>query len=160
MPCSLFTYHAYGSWMPDRKQGYVKRHQGVLPQDLPMHRLYKKAMTEESVEFFSEHQRCAIESLIKSQTPQRFELHYIATDASHLHALLAWRDERNVVAMRGLVKGSVSRALNDAIHRRTWFSEGGSRKQVRNREHFDFLMEVYLPKHSGWKWSVAKGFHR
>lgn len=160
MPCCLFTYHAYGSWLPDRQQGYVKRGQGILPQDMLKHRLYAKAMTEEIVNFSSEHQRCVIESLIKSQTPQRFELHGIATAPTHLHALLAWRDERNVVAMRGLVKGSVSRALNSAFLRRTWLSEGGSRKQVRTREHFDYLLTVYLPKHSGWKWSVAKGFYR
>src|SRR4051794_35604479 len=29
MPCYLFTYHAYGSWMPDHKRGYVHRGQGV-----------------------------------------------------------------------------------------------------------------------------------
>ena len=160
MPCYLFTYHAYGSWLPDRKQGYVKRHQGILPQDMQKHGLYAKAMTEEIVNFSSEHQRCIIESLIKSQTPQRFELHYVATDPTHVHALLAWRDDRNVVAMPGLVKGSISRELNAAMKRRTWLSEGGSRKQVRNREHFDYLMTTYLPKHSGWKWSVAERFHR
>jgi REP element-mobilizing transposase RayT len=160
MPCCLFTYHAYGSWMPDRKQGYVKRHQGVLPQALPMHRLYKKAMAEVKVEFFSEHQRSIIETLLRSQTPQRFDLHFVATDPTHVHALLAWRDERNIVAMRGHVKGSISRGLNAALQHRTWLSEGGSRKQVRNREHFDYLTAVYLPKHSGWKWSLAKGFHR
>ena len=160
MPCCLFTYHAYGSWMPDRKQGYVKRRQGILPPDMQKHRLYTKAMIEEVVTFYSEHQRCAIETLLKSQTPQRFELHYVATDPTHIHALLAWRDDRNVVAMRGLVKGSISRGLNAAVNHRTWLSEGGSRKQARDREHFDYLMAVYLPKHSGWKWSLAKGFHR
>jgi len=160
MPCCLFTYHAYGSWLPNRQQGYVKRRQGILPQDMQKHRLYANAMTEETATFYSEHQRCAIETLIKSQTPQRLELHSVATDPTHLHALLAWRDERNIVAMRGLVKGSISRGLNVGMQHRTWLSDGGSRKQVRNREHFDYLMTVYLPKHSGWKWSLAKGFHR
>ena len=160
MPCCLFTYHAYGSWLPDRSQGYVRRGQGILPQDMHKHRLYAKAMAEKTVTFYSEHQRRAIECLIKSQTPQRFDLHYLATDPTHIHALLAWRDERNIVAMRGLIKGSISRGLNAAMERRTWLSEGGSRKQVRNREHFDYLMRVYLPKHSGWKWNLAEGFHR
>ena len=160
MPCCLFTYHAYGSWLPDRQQGYVRRGEGILPQDMRKHRLYAKAMTEEIVNFSAEHQRCAIDCLVKSQLPQRFELHYIATDSTHIHALLAWRDERNIVALRGLIKGSISRGLNAAIQHRTWLSEGGSRKQVRDREHFDYLMTVYLPKHSGWKWSVANGGHR
>lgn len=160
MPCCLFTYHAYGSWLPNRPQGYVKRGQGILPQDMRKHRLYAKAMTEDIVCFSVEHQRHAIESLVKSQAPQRFELHYVATDPTHVHALLAWRDERNIVAMRGLVKGSISRAFNQAFAVRTWLSEGGSRKQVCNREHFDYLMAVYLPKHSEWKWNAAVGLHR
>ncbi|MEM1305417.1 MAG: hypothetical protein AAGG46_11005, partial [Planctomycetota bacterium] len=29
MPVYLFTYHTYGSWLPDRPQGYVQRDQGI-----------------------------------------------------------------------------------------------------------------------------------
>ena len=33
MPCYLFTFHAYGTWMPDREEGFVRREQGILPPD-------------------------------------------------------------------------------------------------------------------------------
>jgi hypothetical protein len=42
MPCYLFTYHAYGSWMPDRPQGYVRRGKGILPTDTRMAERYRK----------------------------------------------------------------------------------------------------------------------
>jgi hypothetical protein len=33
MPCYLFTWHAYATWLPDRKQGYVEKGRGILPPD-------------------------------------------------------------------------------------------------------------------------------
>jgi hypothetical protein len=39
-------------------------------------------------------------------------------------------------------------------------SENGSRKHVKDREHFDYLVNVYLPKHTGWKWSESLGYHK
>ncbi len=44
------------------------------------------------------------------------------------------------------------RRLNRDFERRPWFSKGGSRKQVADQEHFDYLVHVYLPRHTGRKW--------
>jgi hypothetical protein len=41
MPCYLFTYHAYLSWMPDRPQGYVRRKKGIFPPDEEKAEAYK-----------------------------------------------------------------------------------------------------------------------
>jgi hypothetical protein len=160
MPCYLFTYHAYGTWLPNRKQGYVKRGSGILPSSDHMHRLYVTAMKEGVVAFDEHGQRQAIETLLKSQAPQRFDLHFVATDTTHIHALTAWRDDRQPIPMRGGLKTSLSKAFNLEFHRRTWFAEGGSRKQVLDRKHYDHLMNIYLPKHSGWKWSRARGLFK
>lgn len=160
MPCYLFTYHAYGSWLPDRPRGYVRRGKGVLPPDRHMARLYRRDMVEQPIEFAEREQRCLIDSLVASADKQAFELHAVGTDASHLHVLLAWRNDRAAVKLRAVVKGSLSRALNAMILPRTWLSEGGSRKQVRDRRHFDYLIEVYLPKHDGWNWNRTRGFFR
>ena len=46
------------------------------------------------------------------------------------------------------------------IERREWFVEGGSRKRVKDRAHFDYLVTTYLPRHRGWKWSSEKGKRR
>lgn len=159
MPCYLFTYHAYGSWLPGRTRGYVKRGQGILPPDKHMHRLYAEAMKETAVEFNEQPQRWSIAALLESEPLQRFELYYVSTDATHLHVLLGWRGNRDPITMRGLVKGSLTRRLN-SFERRTWFAQGGSRKQVRSSGHFNYLVTTYLPKHTGWKWSREKGLHR
>ena len=160
MPCYLFTYHAYGSWLPNRQRGYVKRGQGVLESDKRMHRLYSDAMTEFPVEFDEKFQRWAIAAALESEPLQRFELHFVATDATHVHVLVAWRDDREPSKVRSLIKGSLSRTANQGFHRRTWYAEGGSRKQVLTRAHFDYLIGRYLPKHTGWKWNRERGMHR
>lgn len=160
MPVYLLTYHAYGSWLPDRRQGYVKRSRGILAPDAHMHRLYAEAMKDTVVVFADQQQRHAIAEILESQTPQRFETYFIATDATHIHILLGWRDERAAANMKALVKGSLTRRLNRMLGRREWLSEGGSRKQVRSRGHFEHLMRTYLPKHAGWKWSRDRGLHR
>jgi hypothetical protein len=160
MPCYLFTYHAYASWMPGRQRGYVKRGQGILPPDAHMHRLYTAAMKESAVEFDDDFQRQVIATLLESETPQRFELHFVATDASHVHVLLAWRDQREPLKMRGLVKGSLTRAINREFGRRTWFAENASRKQVTDRRHYDYLTTAYLAKHRGWKWNRTSGYFK
>jgi hypothetical protein len=160
MPCYLFTYHAHGSWMPDRKQGYVKRHRGILPADPAMAKNYRTAMKEPIVEFDSDIQIAVLDSLIDSQRKQNFECYYLATDTTHVHALLGWRDEREWLHMRSIIKGSISRRLNQDCGQRIWLAEGGSRKRVRDRAHFDYLLTRYLPKHAGWKWTPQRGKFR
>lgn len=157
MPCFLFTYHAHGTWLPNRKQGYVKRGQGILPPDEWMHRLYVGAMKEPIVSFEDQHQRWAIATLLESEPLQRFELYGVAIDMTHIHVLLGWRDERGPNKLKSLIKGSLTRRFNQGFGRRDWFVDGGSRKQVRSRGHFDYLLTTYLPKHAGWKWNQEKG---
>jgi hypothetical protein len=158
MPVYLFTYHAYGSWMPDRARGYVRRDEGIVARSEHMHELYTEAMKGEPVQLLVEHQRRVVESVRESQEKQKFVAYYVANDASHTHLLLSWKDDRGAVKMRGLVKSSLSRALNASFLSQQWFNEGGSRKRVRDRKHFDYLMETYLPAHRGVKWSRDTGF--
>lgn len=159
MPCFLFTYHAHGTWLPNRKQGYVKRGQGILPPDERMYGLYVRSMKEPIVQLADEHQRWAIDILLKSKPLQKFELYSVATDTTHIHVLLGWRDAREPSKLKSQIKSSLSRRFNEAFERRDWFVDGGSRKQVRDRKHFDYLMTKYLPKHTGWKWNRSKGFY-
>jgi len=156
MPCYLFTYHAYASWFPDRRQGYVKRKQGILESDPEEAALYRKLMTEKPVEFDDKIQKAIITSLLDSREKQAFEVYSIATEASHAHVLLGWRDGRPWLRMRSTVKGSISRSLNQKLHKRTWLAEGGSRKRVTDQKHFDYLKGKYLPNHRGWKWSPER----
>ena len=158
MPCYLFTYHAYGSWLPDRKRGYVERKQGILPQDQKLADQYRERMTEAGKVFDSRLQQAIIVVLLDSQEKQCFESYAIATDSTHVHALIGWRDDRAWLRMRSTVKGSISRSLNQEFGKSKWLSEGGSRKRVRDREHFDYLVSVYMPRHRGVKWDRERGF--
>lgn len=160
MPCYLFTYHAFGTWLPDRKRGYVKRHRGILLPDKDMATKYRAAMKESVVELDSDTQLIVIDAILDSRDKQRFETYFIATDSTHVHVLVGWRDERAWLHMRSIVKGSISRRLNQDLYRRTWFAEGGSRKQVKDRAHFNYLVQKYLPKHRGWMWSSQLGKFR
>lgn len=149
MPCRLLTFHAYGSWMPDHRRGYVRRRQGILPPDPRMAARYRRRAAESPVQFDAEVQRAAIDVLVRSQDPQRFDLHAIACDPTHLHILISWRDDRPPRHMQTILKTSLTRHLNAHLTRRRWFSENASRKPVSDRAHFDHLIRQYLPSHRG-----------
>lgn len=146
--------------MPDRKQGYVKRNRGVLTPNQEMAAKYRTAMKEPPIEFDDTTQLALLDSILESQVPQRFESYFIATDLTHVHLLVGWRDTRTWLRMRSTIKSSMSRYLNDQIGRREWFVEGGSRKRVKDQTHFDYLVTKYLPRHTGWEWSSDKGKYR
>lgn len=158
MPVYLFTYHAYGTWLPDRQRGYVKRKQGVLPADHDEAIRYRTAMKAPKVVLHVQHQQLMIETLVDSQAKQHFRCHGAATDTTHLHALVSWTDNRRAVPMRAAVKSSLSRAMNRVFGKRDWLSEGGSRKRVQEERHFEHLLGVYLPKHSGLVWIEGRDY--
>jgi hypothetical protein len=160
MPCYLVTYHAYGSWLPDRKQGYVKRKQGLLARDAKAATQYRNAMKESIVSFTSAIQSSIIDAILGSQTKQQFEPYFIATDKTHVHVLIAWRNDRTWLQLRSRVKGSISRRLKRECGERTWLLEGASRKRVKDRAHFEYLVSRYLPRHRGCKWCPERGVFR
>ncbi len=54
--------------------------------------------------------------------------------------------------MRGSGGDKVTKATESGIEGKTWFVEGGSRKQVTTRGHFDHLLDTYFPDHPGLFW--------
>ena len=155
MPCYLFTWHAYGSWMPDRPQGYVKAGK-ILPTDHDLAAVYRARQREATVEFESNTQHMVIDELVLTAEYRRFRLHFVATDPSHLHVLVSWPDERTFTLLRRGIRESISRRLN-LQNRRDWLSHRGSRKRVCDQSHFVYLVESYLPGHRGWKWEEKRG---
>jgi REP element-mobilizing transposase RayT len=151
MPVYLFTFHAYGSWMPDRRRGFVRRQRGILPTDNALADEYRRRAKFAAATFCEPTQLLAIEELQVAFSKQGCRGHFIATDPSHIHILISWRDERPWQKMRSGLKQSLSRRLK-SVEPREWFCEGGSRRRVMERKHFDHLMSNYLPSHRGWKW--------
>jgi hypothetical protein len=160
MPCYHFTFHGYGTWMPDEDDGYVKRHNGHLPQDVVEAAEYRRRMTDDEVAFDELHQKTLIDEVHVTAGKTDLRVHYVATEPTHIHALVSWKDDRPWLRVRTSLKSSLSRRMKRDHGRREWLSEGASRRNVANQEHFDYLVATYLPGHSGWKWSEEKGLHK
>jgi 23S rRNA G2445 N2-methylase RlmL len=124
MPCYLFTYHAFGSWMPDRQQGYVRHGKGILPQDMQAAALYWSNAKHEMVQFLAEHQISTISTLEEAVSHIHSRLHFIATDKTHVHALVSWAKDRTWQQNRTSLKRSVTFALKEKFGDRPWLSKG------------------------------------
>ena len=160
VPCFLFTFHAYGTWLPDREEGFVLRHEGVLPPDAKLASDYRERMGQDVVFFDDAKQRALIDAAIESCEHQVCRLHYVATESTHVHVLVRWDHDRSWMTVRSGLKRSLTRALNAQFQKPTWLVKGASRRHVKDEEHFERLVHEYLPQHRGWKWSEERGLFR
>ena len=160
MPCYLFTYHTHGSWLPDHPRGYVKRGQGYLPCNHQLAEKYRGSMQTATVFLGEFEQEIAINALVEAVDYIDCQLHYVASDRTHLHVLVSWRDDTPWKKRRNSLKKAITIKLKGSRDRKTWLSEGSSRKQVGDQEHYDYLMTTYLPRHRGLKWNAEKGIHQ
>ena len=155
MPVYHFTFHAYGTWLPDRPEGSFKYHQGWQPPGHARAETYRSQMTDEPARFNNKAQQLLLDTLRKGETLQNYDLYALATDESHAHAVIAWRDEREPVRIRSQVKSSMTRAINQSFGKRKWFVYGAGQTPITDEEHLHHLVHVYLPKHSGLYWSQS-----
>jgi hypothetical protein len=159
MACLLFTYHAHGTWLPDRTEGFVHWREGLQPTDKSLAEAYRKKMRTEPVSFCSELQKRLIDELQTASGFQKVRLHAAATEETHVHAVVSWADARAVDNVGGGLRESLSRRLSKERGKRTWLAKAGSKRRVKNQEHFDYLRLVYLPSHRGWKWDEERGLY-
>ena len=160
MPCYLFTYHAYGSWMPDREQGFVRRGEGILPANTALAQRYRQRATQAEIHFDDASQKLLIEAVIEGCECRGLRLHFVAAETTHFHVLVSWSTEQAWKTVRTGLKSSLSRRLNRELGRKRWWADGSSRKQVNDQDHFEYLVGTYLPKHKGWKWQEGVGMFR
>ena len=160
MPVYHFTYHAYLSWLPDRPQGYVHHKTGLQSSSPDLADRYRQEANHEEVVFDKTHQVLLIDEIRAASEHQDFEPVAIGTDASHLHLLLQWRDDRPWKVLRSGIKSSLSRKLNQEFGKRPWFVENASRKRVDDTKHYKHLRYTYIPDHGGWKWDAKRGRYR
>lgn len=161
MPVALFTYHAYGSWLADRPQGYVERHRGIQPTNKKLATIQRGSLTQAEVCFDAGLQREIIERFLTVCQEEGYRAHAAASEASHVHLLTSWRDfEAPMKQVGGRIKNLLSLTLSrerDCVGHK-WFARGASRQQVESRRHFEHLLHAYLPKHSGWFWCERDGW--
>jgi REP element-mobilizing transposase RayT len=141
--------------MPDRPRGFVRRGQGILPPDAALAGHYRQDATQTEATFDGRIQSLLIAEVQAAAFHQGFRTHFVATEPTHVHVLVSWRDDRGWLKVRTGLKASLSRCLNRQVQQRTWLVDNASRKRVKDREHFDYLVTQYLPAHGGWKWREA-----
>lgn len=161
MPVYLFTYHAYQSWLPDHRRGFVKKDRGIQPTNKPLADAYRRAAKAESFEFTPLTQHHLIFKARAVCTGDGYRLHGAATEPTHLHALVSWANEAICFSkVRGRIKNLLSLDLSRraGITGRPWFSTGASRRQVRDEQHLRHLLDAYLPRHGGVQWFEGRGW--
>lgn len=148
MPVYLFTYHAYRSWLPDRKNGYVERGKGILPQDLDRARAYREIAAHDPVVFDDSTGWSMIGEAERLCAQQSWKLYEAASTTTHIHLLVGWKSTETWKRIATRIKQRLGAAISRCRNRPgPWFSRGHSRKQVRDRKHFEYLLKVYLPRH-------------
>ena len=154
MPAYLFTYHAYRSWNPDNPRGFVQRGKGIQPPNHNLARAYNAVAGAAPMIFRREHQRVLIWIGYDVCARRGWRLHFTATEPTHVHYLVSWRGSEPWDQVSTRIKNIASLMLGRKLQRRQnkWFSKSGSRKRVCDRGHFLYLMNEYLPRHSGLKW--------
>jgi len=153
MPCYLFTFHGHGTWMPDHVRGYVRRGRGVLPTDEAMAAAYRAKQKEPMTKFGPDEQAVLVEVARAAGEYLGAVVHAVACEPTHVHVLVSWDHDRPWKAMRTSIRWALTRALNKALGKRTWFSDSPSRKRVRGWPHLDYLVLWYLPSHDGRTWA-------
>ncbi len=156
VPVYLLTFHAYRSWRPDHPKGYVRQGEGILPPDTEMATQYDRNATRPQVTFDNNLQEILVEGTRDICERRDWRLHYVATEPTHMHALISWTDgELDWKFVHDTLKRLLGMMLAQQTQTkgRKWFVRKGSRKRVRDQAHYEYLMNEYLPKHRGRRWS-------
>jgi REP element-mobilizing transposase RayT len=154
MPVYHFTLHAYRSWTPAHRRGYVRRGKGILPTDPKMAQVYARAAKQPPVIFTTQIQKILVEVAQAECMAQHWRLHAAATDKTHVHFLVSWKNfipwNDVVNRLKNILSYRLGRDL--ATTGRQWFVRGQSRRRVIDRRHFEYLVQKYFPKHNGLGW--------
>jgi hypothetical protein len=93
---------------------------------------------------------------------RKWRLHAAGFEVTHGHFLVSWRGYVSWIEARAKLKNLLSLFLGRLAEAQgqEWFVDGGSRKRVATRKHFDYLIETYLPQHGDEKWFEGEAIPR
>ena len=129
MAVYLFTFHAYRSWLPNHRRGYVRRHQGILPTDATMSDIYVRRARFDAVRFTPAMAQVIIERAQQACTQYDWRCHCITVVWSHVHVLMSWRGFRAFESVRAMLRRELTRSLRVSFSRNAdqpFFSRGSS----------------------------------
>lgn len=154
MPAYLFTFHSYRSWNADHPRGFVQTGRGIQPPNAALARYYDRQAKQEPVHFNTQQQRTILWIAWDACNNRTWRLHAVAFEPTHTHILVSWQSADTWQVVRKKLKNLISWALSREFGRagRRWMVRGASRKRVRDRSHFDYLVTTYLPRHGGLFW--------
>ena len=149
-----FTLHAFGTWRADHPRGYTIRGKGYQPPDREEQSRRDQNLTQPVISFDEPMQRILIVGTYDICHRRGWRFHGAGNDATHFHALISWKDYVHWQNVRDKLKNLLSLFLGrwTGIENQTWFVEGGSRKRVATRGHYNHLLETYFPDHPGVFW--------
>ena len=154
MPVYLFTYHAYRTWNADNPRGFVPWHEGLQSPNPELSRSYDRQAKQPPVTFDVAKQKALLWIVHDCCGRRDWRLHYAATETTHIHVLVSWKEETAWKDVSTRIKNLASRAIGQVAKEqgRRWFVRRSSRKRVKEEQHLDYLMTAYLPKHRGRSW--------
>ena len=157
-----FTIHAYRSWRPDHRRGYVHHTDGLLPPDPLMATWHDAHAKFQPVPFDDEIQRILISGSHDICTRRSWRLHACGMDPTHLHLMVSWRPFTSCADVLNKLKNVLSWQLGQQVGPvgRRWFVRGGSMRRVANIGHFTYLVRRYFPDHPGLFWPRGIGSAR
>jgi hypothetical protein len=174
VPVYHLTIHTYGSWQEDHPKGYVQRGEGLKPSSTGLAKYRDKIQRHPSVELSETLQSVLARGIRRSVQRAELRGHALVTNPNHAHVIVSFPEpmctcrpsltKRAVWAsdcgpgcpargradafIGGTKKHCGSRlAVASGTSGRPYLSRGWNRKRVRDREHFKYLVAVYLPKH-------------
>ncbi|MGD0388202.1 MAG: hypothetical protein ABSC42_04525 [Tepidisphaeraceae bacterium] len=166
MPVYLFTAHAYRSWGEDHPRGYVQRGKGLQESNERLAHWRAANARHEPARFDGQLQGIIMEAVESVAAERGVRLHALAVTLTHVHILVSFRspactcgaskfcrkacEGRKFVETFGIrAKRKMGQMIAKTMETkdRPWLSRGWDLTPVRDREHFDFLVAKYLPKH-------------
>jgi len=153
-----FTFHAFGTWRADHPRGYTVREEGYQPPDAQEQRRRDEHLTQDVVHFDEDMQKVLVVGTYDICRRRGWQFFGGGNDATHTHALIGFKQFVDWQDARDTLKNILSLFLGRWTGREgvTWFVEGGSRKRVENRGHFEYLLDRYFPDHRGVYWRAGR----
>lgn len=168
VPVYLITTHAYRSWSEGNPRGYVQRGQGLQKTNESLARWRSANAREAPARFSGDAQKMIAQVVSEIAVERNVRLHAHAATATHVHVLVSFKSPACTCgASRFCAKGCEARRFVEAFTTRLkqkmgqavakvngtsgrqWFSRGWDLTRIRDREHFDYMVSKYLPRHAG-----------
>lgn len=166
MPVYLATVHSYRSWREDHPKGFIQHddswqpanprlaawrddHAKQLPNFFPRERfsMLLDVAAEIAHEQIVRLHACSVTTTHVHQLVSFHEPECICQGAEHCHGDCPGRERVELVLTRYKRIAGCRLAKAADVRGRKWFSHGWNISPVRAREHFEYLVTTYLPKH-------------